>query len=99
MQAYRERTLFLLLPWHDGHSSGGQQDRNKRKRSEADVNGSGGTIPWRDVIVQIAEPPSLQENPPTSVETETNTYLVQQPKDETHEIERKDLDIGQKAVV
>ena len=61
MQAYRERTIFfLLLPSRNGYPSGRQEDRNKCELSEADVNGSGGAIPRRDIKVQTAEPPSLQ---------------------------------------
>ena len=60
MQAQRERITFLLLPsLRKGYASGRQKDRDKRERGKADVNGSRGTIPRRDITVQTAEPPSL----------------------------------------
>jgi hypothetical protein len=62
MQAYRERPIFLFLLSCNGYPSGRQKDRNKRELSEADVNGSGGAIPRRDILVQIAEPPSEIEH-------------------------------------
>jgi hypothetical protein len=74
----------------NGYASGRQKDRNKRERGKADVNGSGGTIPWSDITVQTAEPTSLPEKEekekekPTSVENPKQTEQI--PFYKTHEI-------------
>jgi hypothetical protein len=80
MQAYWERTILLL----NGYPSGRQEDRNKRERSEADVNGSGSTIPQRDIGMQMAEPPSLQKKKKNRAQADSVTKL----KDIREELKR-----------
>jgi hypothetical protein len=81
MQAYRERTIFLFLLTRNGHPSGRQKVRNKREQSEADVNGSGGAIPRRDIVLQIAEPLSLRAQADSVMKNpRTDRYLVLQAR-------------------
>src|SRR6266702_3081034 len=52
--------MLLLLPLRGRCPCGSEKDGNKRERREADVDGSSGTIPCRDVVMYRTEPTRLR---------------------------------------
>jgi hypothetical protein len=102
VQAYRERAFFMLLPSRNEYPSGRQKDWYKRERSEAVVNGSGSAVPWRDIVVQTAEPPDLQKKKASQLQSKTETdRLIATTGKEKNARDKKseNLDIDQNAAV